>query len=492
MGLGADALLSENKLITQPQSALESNKMTDASPKEPIDSIVIINSTFLGNDKRAWYGNELPDTLEVVWKTSLGKGITYVRGDSAEEWMGAGWTGQPLLVEVHGIPYLIQGSFDHKLRKIDARDGNVVWEYDFGDIIKGTGTLWLNPNPDRPENRLLVMQGSRLGNGRWLSSDTIPSYRAISFFTGEELWRMQVERGPSFSRDVDGSAIVIENVAYIGLENGIFRKFDPSPTATIKSGGNLWAQGVSNHEMYRKGDGARHGGELVVESSPCRIGNHIYITCGSGHVFGYNIDADSVDWDYYIGSDLDGSPVVTADSCILVTVEKQFIAGRGGLLKLNPRKPIEHAVEWYLPVKNREFATWHGGIIGSPAISDYTGFSSNLAATAALDGKLYLVNHNQTEGTDIGYDQKTTLPTPKTIFTYETGPSISSPIFAKNRLLVATYTGIYLFEYNKSFEFKLLAKLPGGFESTPFCHNGRVYVASRNGYLYCFGRLGAT
>jgi outer membrane protein assembly factor BamB len=281
---------------------------------------------------------------------------------------------------------------------------------------------------------------------------------------------------------------MVDNTAFIGLENGLFRKFDPAPATAVASGGYYWPKTLANHLMYQQGDAAKHGGELVVESSPCKIGNHIYITCGSGHVYGYNIDKDTVDWDFYIGSDLDGSPVVTADSCLLVTVEKQFIAGRGGLLKLNPRNTPATAVVWYLPVKNKEFATWHGGIIGSAATNDYTGFSSGLAATIALDGNLYVVNHAATEGTDVAYDAKTEFPTPKMVFTFQTGPSISSPIFAGNRLLVAGYTGIYLFEYDKHHSFKLLCKIPGGFESTPICHQGRVYIASRNGYMYCFGR----
>ncbi len=51
----------------------------------------------------------------------------------------------------------------------------------------------------------------------------------------------------------------------------------------------------------------------------------------------------SVVWDYWIGSDLDGSPITTEDGYILQAVEKQYISANGGVLKLDPRKPPAEA-----------------------------------------------------------------------------------------------------------------------------------------------------
>jgi outer membrane protein assembly factor BamB len=463
--------------------------VTDAPPEIPVirDSVDVVLGTFLGDERRAWYGDSLPDNLTVLWKTRIGKGLTYVKGDSAEEWVGAGWTGQPLVVAVNGHPWVLQGSFDHSLRKVDGLTGTVDWYYCFDDILKGTGTIWVNPVPDKPENRVVVMQGSRLGNGNWLSSDTVCSYRAVSFFTGQELWRMNVERGPSFSRDVDGSALMVGNTAFIGLENGTFRKFDPDPQACLKNGECRYPIALSDHAMYRNGDAAKHGGELVVESSPARIGDRIYITAGSGHVFGYSMQRDTVEWDLYLGCDLDGSPVVTADSCLLVTLEKQFIAGRGGVMKIDPRKDPEDAIVWFFPTGNRKLATWHGGIIGTAATNDYVSGKGGLVAVCALDGYTYVLDHSVLAGSDTGFDNKTVIAKPKLVFRYKTGPGISTPIFAGNRLLVACYSGLFLFEYDSNREFRLLDERPGVFESSPVCWQGRIYLASRDGYLYCFG-----
>jgi outer membrane protein assembly factor BamB len=54
-------------------------------------------------------------------------------------------------------------------------------------------------------------------------------------------------------------------------------------------------------------------------------------------------------------------------------------------------------------------------------------------------------------------------------------------------MAVPFYEKFYLFEFNDNMEFKLLATKEFSAEATPFCDNGRIYVASRNGYLYCLG-----
>ena len=76
---------------------------------------------------------------------------------------------------------------------------------------------------------------------------------------------------------------------------------------------------------------------------------------------------------------------------------------------------------------------------------------------------------------------------PKLVYKNYVGPSISTPILVNNKLIAATYNGIYLFEYNENLDFQLLDKFEASFESTPVAFNNKVYVASRNGYLYCFG-----
>ena len=472
------------------------SNLDDSTSKREIilekeDSIEVIIPTFLGNKQRNFYGFNPPDNLEIKWKKYLGKGKTVIsRKIGEKEWEGAGWTGQPLLVEEGDELFLIQGAYDHNLKKIRASNGETIWEYTFDDVIKGTGSIWYQPGYPEQENRLVILQGSRLGVGNYLDSDHIPSYRAVSYFTGRELWRHDVKWTHSYSRDVDGSALIIGDTAYIGLENSLFTVFDPDYRNARMKDSMLQPKILKQRRLYDMPDVEKHDYNVVTESSPSLLRNHIYVTSGAGHVYGYNLKTGELDWDFYIGSDLDGSAVVTSDSCLMISVEKQYIKGKGGALKLDPSKSPENSVVWYYPTDSTDLLSWKGGIIGSIGINDNYAEKNKekLAAFTGLDGYLYVVNHQklQPENKVPGPDSTTYYPTPQLIYKKKVGPSISTPVFYENKLLVATYDGLYLFEYDKQLNFVLKDKFAAPFEATPIAYNGCIYIASRNGYLYCF------
>ena len=453
----------------------------------------VIIGTFLGNEKRNYYGNEAPDTLEIIWKHYLGKGETVIsRNLGSREWAGAGWTGQPLLVEEEGELYLIQGAFDHKLKKIRASDGELIWEYAFDDVVKGTGSIWQNPNAAEPEERLVILQGSRLGVGNYLDTKHIPSYRAISYISGKELWRLDVKWTDSYSRDVDGSALILGDTAYLGLENSLFTVFSPDPARARMKDSMLQPEIIQERKLYRKEDVAAHKYNVVTESSPSPLNGRIYVASGSGHVWGYNLETRELDWDFYTGCDMDGSAVITSDGCIMVSLEKQYIEGPGGAMKLDPSKSPGDAVVWYQPVGDTSFNSWEGGIIGSIGMTDACslGEARQFAAFVGIDGILRVVEHTAVDSSRRvpGPDGKTMFHPPKGVYEKETGPSICTPIFAGNKLIVAGYHGLRLFEFDGNGNFRQLDRFAPGFESTPIVHNGRIYIASRNGYMYCLGR----
>jgi len=466
--------------------------VADTLPAEKIDSINIFLGTFLGTESRNYYGDSLPNDLQVIWKFEIGGGETNPTGKEVEVWKGAGWTGQPLVVEENGVPYLIQGCYDHTLKKIHAVTGKLVWEYLFDDVLKGTGTIWMNPDTLSGENRIVVLQGARIGLQNNLRTDTIPSYRAISYFTGKEIWRMNVKKGPSFSRDVDGSALIYNDTAYIGLENGFFSVFTPGTGNTPSTADKNFKSLLYEYPLFEKTDIPKHGGELVIESSPCRIKDHIYITTGSGHVYGYHLKTKTVDWDLYLGADLNGSPVVTNDGCIIVTLEKQFIAGKGGAMKIDPSKKPEEAVVWYFPTEDREFASWKGGIVGSVAVNDNykNEFDRSLACITALDGRLYLVDHKKVNDSILvkGPDGVIEYNTPLLLSKVTIGPTISTPIFVDDKICAASYSGIYIFEIINNYQLQQKAMYKGVFEATPTAYHGKVFIASKNGFLYCLGK----
>jgi outer membrane protein assembly factor BamB len=478
---GAESSITKNeaiKTLNQPFSC----------PRKYIDVKI---STFLGNDRKSYYGNNPPDSLNLIWKCFLGSGYSVVKpGDGERLFCGAGWTGQPLLIEEQNHLYIIIGAYDHNLKKIDAENGNIVWQYNFGDIIKGTGSIWVNEDASSPEDRYLILQGSRRGLNKSIFSQVTPSFRAISYLTGKEVWSLNIKKTDSYSRDVDGSALIIRDTVYIGLENGTFAVINPDPEKIKFLDSLNQPEIIQELKTYSNADIQSHGGNLVNESSPCLLNNHIYFSAGSGHVYGYDMKTRTIDWDLFLKADLNGSLVVTSDSCLLIPIEKQYIPGFGGVLKADPSKAPDECIQWFFPTGNNQYADWQGGVIGSPAINDsYTSGKNFLAAFIGIDGNLHVVDHKKTNNKirNSGPLSDKEYYSPVEIFSFFSGPSISTPVFYNDMLIVAGYSGLYCFSYDKNNNFNLISSFKGVFESTPVAWNNRLYIASRDGYFYCFG-----
>lgn len=487
----SDSLAIEDSLNTSLKKidSLTEAYLTNPTTGEEIH-LQLINKTFLGNDARnlAAY-SAMPDSLQIHWQHYLGSGTTYVGGEKV--WSGAGWTGQPLIVEENGEAFLIQGAYDHRLKKIRLSDAQLIWEHEFSDVIKGTGTIWINHKARNFEESVIIMQGSRASGQS--KNPVVDSYRGISYFTGKQLWQINSVRTASYSRDVDASSLVYKDTGYIGLENGIFMVFNPDPAYAQMLDGVLQPQIYKNTDtLFVESDRKLHGGNLVTESSPTRIKDHIFIASGSGWLWGFNTKTQSIDWSFFIGSDIDGSPIVTNDHCLLIAVEKQYIQGRGGLLKINPfADSSQNPIEWYFPTENKIFASWEGGIIGSAGTNENfidKKAQKALAAFTAIDGNTYVVDINKISSQKgLIFDNKTEAFLPELIFQYKTGPAITTPIFSGNRLLCLTYDGMFLFEHDENYTFKLLKKIDIRGEATPVVYKDKIYVASRDGFLYCLG-----
>lgn len=458
------------------------------------ENIEVLISTFLGNASRNYYGNEAPERLDSVWKIYLGEGISPAYGTD-KVWKGAGWTGQPLLVKENGELYLIQGAFDYHLKKIKAATGEVVWQYKFEDILKGTGSIWTDKNATSIENKYIIMQGSRLGF--WNSHDDkyIPSYRGISYITGKEVWRMNVKKTESYSRDVDGSAVVVDSLAYLALENGIFTVFAPNPKHMERLDGVMQPKILQEITYYTKKDIELHGNDLVCESSPTLLNGRIYTLAGTGWIYGYNLEKKANDWEYYIGTDLNGSAPATDDGCLLIPVEKQYMPGSGGVMKIDPSKTGNESVVWFYPTPDKKWYHWEGGLIGSVSCNDsYVDDNEpHFAVFLDVSGELTVVDHqNIMKGEKVlGPDSITQFNTPTLIAKVNIPGTISSPIIVKNRIIAATDNGIFLYELvknKKKYELKLLDKVEGlEIDATPIVWDKRVYIAVRDGYMYCFG-----
>jgi len=246
-------------------------------------------------------------------------------------------------------------------------------------------------------------------------------------------------------------------------------------------------------QYYNKDDIKLHGKDLVSEASPTLLNNIIYTPSGSGHVYAYDINKGKNTWDFYTGTDMNGSAPVTDDNCLIVAVEKQYMPGQGGVLKLNPEKTGKDAVVWYFPTENKKWFHWEGGIIGSVAVNDayIDENGKHIAVFIDVAGHLYVVEHNKIEKgkTATGPDGKTKYPIPKLLFDEKIEGTISTPIIVNDKIIAATDNGLFLYKIDlKNNKLTLLDKVPDlEMDATPIAVDGKIYIASRNGYLYCFG-----
>lgn len=483
--------------------------------------------TFLGDVHRRYYGRgPVPGRLDLIWKARIGSGQTGGPGGTLVTWSGTGWTGQPTLVRENGKDYLLIGGYDHNLRKIDAATGETVWTYKYPDVVKGTNTVFAPPGAEDDPASYIVVVGSRRGVGVSMGNPQIAPLRAVSFASGEEIWRHPVPRTRSYSQDADSSPLLHNGRLYAAVESGYVYALEP--TATVEWNGNRRPEViVRSPELYTSQDAARHGGNLVLESSPAILGNTLYIAAGSGHVYGLDLDDLSIVWDFFIGSDLDGTISVTGDGYLLVPVEKQYIPGPGGVFKLDPRKPPAEAVVWYHPTDNRGLGEWLGGVLGSVAINDAydTDWSRPpLAAFHSVDGYLYVISQDTVDGVATGPNNESGLPRPVLVSRHHIGGGISTPIIVDDAIVSAGYDGtvrVFSIEYTPvgavasteetdaaagaadpdgvllkgrdgswyTVRVSETASFGGGgsYESTPIVWDGRVYIGSRDGNLYCLG-----
>ncbi len=499
----------------------------DAAAAEPVPQPTVPSltgdgvkvGTFLGDYGRRSYGlGPAPKRLAVLWKVDLGRGWTSGKheDDPPGHWAGSGWTGQPSVVVDGGRTYIIASGYDYNLRRIDAATGDVVWTYKFDDIIKSSPTVYANPHPTSKDDRYIVLAGSRRGYPYKLDDPRVAPYRALSFGTGTELWRLPVPQTACYSRDVDGSGFYYGGVVYIGVESGWYYALDPSRTQPWH--GHQRPVILAQRLLFGDERARIHGGNLVLEASGAAVGDRIYIASGAGHVYGLRRSDLSVQWDYFTGSDIDGTAVPTHDGKLLVAVEKQYIPGRGGVLCLDPSRPAAQSVEWFFPTDDRKVGEWRGGLIGSVAVNDAynaDGAKPALAAFNATDGYLHVVARDvMAPGTVKGPRLQPGLKSPLEIGRFWNAGSVSTPLLLGDTLVSAGYdqrVHLYRVRFTRAQQGDEGA-LPSangdgtfwtvsiteqdqffagaGFESTPTLWDGRVYIGCRDGWFYCLGDAG--
>ena len=507
-----------------PTSAATVTNVDSPAVNVPLTGDGIKLATFLGTGSRRFYGlGPAPQRLDVIWKTRIGGGWTEgkFQGDPKMYWSGTGWTGQPALVEDGGRLWLLIGGYDHKIHRIDAETGKIVWASDVGDVIKSSPSVVANPHPTSGDDRYLVLAGSRRGLGYPMGDPRIASYRAVTFGSGKEVWRLPVPRTQNYTQDVDASGFLLDGMDYIGIEPGWFYALDPFHTQPWSAGGQTHAKPVVVHSklLIATGDvtpARTHkpdGANLALEASPSLLGDTVFVSSGAGHVYGMRASDLAVVYDYRTRSDMDGTPVTTRSGKLLVAIEKEYIPGHGGVMMLDPTRKGRRSPVWYFPTGDRQVAEWKGGVIGSAAVNDEYGGGDRyppLAAFIGIDGWLHVVSQDTlAAGTVTGPDGHTRFRTPVEVWKGWLNAAVSTPIFSQDSLIAAGYDDkvhLYHIDYAPAAQgaagalrspdghwwtvhFGERATFTGGsaFESTPVLWDGRVYIGCRDGYFYCLG-----
>jgi outer membrane protein assembly factor BamB len=149
---------------------------------------------------------------------------------------------------------------------------------------------------------------------------------------------------------------------------------------------------------------------------------------------------------------------------------------------------------WYYPTETKNWYVWEGGIIGSASVNDayVEGDAARLAVFIDVTGHLLVVYHNQIDPNKfaLGPDAKTLYPMPKVLIDYKLEGTISTPIIVNDKIIAPTDKGLFLFKIDIQNEKLILLDVLKDidFDAAPIAVDGKIYIAGRDGFLYCLGK----
>lgn len=430
---------------------------------------------FRGNLGRSWYGTgPAPEAPELLWRYPDARmcGLSTHRGEP-KTWCGTGWTGQPVIWErPDGITELIFGSYDKSVHFVDADTGEPTRRpFRTGDIVKGSVTL-------DPDGYPLLYVGSRDNE-----------YRIVALDRGdpEELWsRNAYENRVVWNDDWDANAAIADDILFLGAESGWFlvfelgRSYDSDGLVTV-SPTTLLEFPMFTDELLRT-----VGREQSVESSVVLFEERAYVANSAGRIVGLDISAIEtgeapVVFDFWVGEDVDATMVVDRDGRLYVAAEQERFNARGievgQLLKLDPTA-ADDPIVWSVDVPPIARGD-DGGLWATPALGSRDGEPTGVLYAATHPGELLAVDTDSGEvlwRDDIGWH------------------AWSSPIVVDDTLItaVACSTGGGLRGYDLSDPRRPtrrweITPTGGCIESSPIIWDGRIYVGSRDGYVYALG-----
>lgn len=388
-----------------------------------------------------------------------------------KRWCGTGWTGQPLLRELpDGRTEVIVGAYDGAVHFVDADTGLPTREpFRTGQMVKGTETL-------DPDGFPLLYVGSRDGFLRVVALDReVPT----------ELWRLGRHPQGVWNDDWDANPIVLDDVLHAAGEDSWFRMvrlgraYGADGLVTVDPEVLVEVPAFDDTLFAALGDR-----NVSIESSPAVTEDRVYWVNSGGRVMGIDRLAAlagrvRIVLDVWLGDDADASIVVDRDGDLYVALELERDLPRarevGQLVKLDPERP-EDPIVWGLAV---------------PAREDLPGDAGGIWATPAIHGEhLYVTTH---PGDLIVVDRRDgRIVHRERIGHHEwSSPAVVADPDGALRLVVGTCAspGVTVHDLADPTRPSELGRieLPGCVESTPIVWKGRIYVGSRDGFLYGLG-----
>jgi PQQ-like domain len=391
-----------------------------------------------------------------------------------KQWCGAGWTGQPTVLERDGRTWLIFNAYDGAVHFVDALTGeDILKPFVTGDIIKGTVSV-------DPDGYPLVYTGSRDNFFRVLSIDvdlgTVD--RSGSLPEAKELWRLSADAvSPTlWNNDWDGSALVLDDYLFEGGENSqihvvkLNRGYNANGTVTVDPRLVFNAPGWDDQLLTDLA--GRSPSEVSIENSVAVDGDTLYFANSGGLVQGWDIGplrtggVPSRTFRFWTGDDTDASVVVDEEGFLYVGVEYERGLARsdevGQLIKLDPKSPANPIVWSFFDNKRRG-----GGIWSTAAISQ------GVVVTTTDGGRV--VGLDQRSGEELW---QFALP----------APLWQSPVIVDEVLIQGDCSGI-LHGYDASnlrVQPAELWKIPlgGCIEATPAVWKGTIYAPTRGGKVF--------
>lgn len=336
--------------------------------------------TFRGNNARsggAWGTAQVTEKqLSVAWSKQIGE----IRGEGSY-WPGAGWTGQPLLVQwpretkvAMGLDAkyvdddnfveVIYPVFEGKIHRLDLATGEPTKPpIEVGWGFKGTASV-------DPRGYPLLYAGQGLNDtngtmGPW-------RYRVFDLIQNKEVWHISgldpaAPRPDWGAFDSSGLIDVKNDILMEPAENGLIYK------VKLNSAYDPAAKTVSvDPKVTRLRYTAPESSKYGIENSAVAYRNLMFAADNDGNLFGWDATTLEMLWMRQVHDDTDASLVLDAadDGVFLYTGNEVDIRGPEGERITNIRKidAMTGKQVWQYDIPAYYDAAVNGGVMGSPIL----------------------------------------------------------------------------------------------------------------------------